>query len=707
MHKISVAIFTAITLFVSCGNPKNNAMDKEHRYTNSLIHETSPYLLQHAHNPVDWHPWSEETLELAKKEDKLLLISIGYAACHWCHVMERESFEDSAVAAVMNQHFINVKVDREERPDVDQIYMNAVQLLTGRGGWPLNCVALPDGRPLWGGTYFPKENWMNALNQLSDLYANDREKAMDYAEKLTQGVRQSGLIVLNEKTAEFSIEELELSIGNWKSNMDIKNGGRPGAPKFPMPVNMEFLLRYGSQSRDGEILDYVNTTLTQMAYGGIFDQVGGGFARYSVDDHWHIPHFEKMLYDNAQLVSLYSLAYQATRNPLYREIVEETTAFVERELFDGRGGFYSSLDADSEDESGELEEGAFYVWSKEELEHLLADDFELFAKYYNVNDYGKWEKDVYHLIRSVSDEEFGEENGLEPQELKKKVSAWKTKLLAEREKRSRPRLDDKILTSWNALMLRGYAQAYAVFEEERYLKMALKNAQFIQSVMMQEDGGLFRNHKEGKSTLDAYLEDYAAVIEAYMALYEVTLDMSWLQSAKQLADYCYDHFYDDKSKMFFFTSDRETSLISRKIETDDNVIPSSNATLAQSLFKLGHYFGNRHYRESAGTMLNNMKANIVEYGAGAAKWLGLYANYLGNYYEIAVVGPQAKQRISEINLKYIPNKLIVGSQMESSLPLLEHKFSPNKTTIYVCIDGACKLPVSGSEEALEQIDITF
>ena len=280
-------------------------------------------------------------------------------------------------------------------------------------------------------------------------------------------------------------------------------------------------------------------------------------------------------------------------------------------------------------------------------------------------------------------------------------------MLAERENRSRPRLDDKILTSWNALMLRGYAQAYAVFQEEHYLKMALKNAHFIQSNMMQEDGGLFRNNKEGRSTLDAYLEDYSAVIEAYITLYEVTLDMSWLQSAKQLADYCYDHYYDDESKMFFFTSDREKSLISRKIETDDNVIPSSNATLAQSLFKLGHYFDNRHYRESAETMLNNMKMNLFEYGAGAAKWLGLYANYLGDYYEIAVVGPEAKQRISEINRQYIPNKLVVGSVRESSLPLLEYKFNPNETTIYVCIDGACKLPVTTSEEALKQIDIAF
>ena len=682
-------------------------MDQEHKYTNSLIDETSPYLLQHAHNPVDWYAWNEKTLELAKKENKLLLISIGYAACHWCHVMERESFEDPDVAAIMNEHFINVKVDREERPDVDQIYMNAVQLLTGRGGWPLNCVALPDGRPIWGGTYFKKENWINALTQLSDLYTNEPEKAKEYAEKLTQGVKQTGLIALNEKPADFKLGELEESIVNWKPYMDFKNGGRMGAPKFPMPVNIDFLLRYGMQKNDEQMLQYAHLTLTKMAYGGIFDHVGGGFSRYSVDDHWHIPHFEKMLYDNAQLLSLYSKAYKASGDPLYREVAAETAAFVERELYNGNGGFYSSLDADSETEGGELEEGAFYVWTKAELQMILGQDFDLFAAYYNINDYGKWEKDVYHLIRSVSDEQFAQENNLAQGDLKEKVRGWKSKLMAERDKRIRPRLDDKILTSWNALMLKGYVDAYAAFGNEEYLKIAMKNAHFIQRIMMQQDGGLFRNHKAGRSTLDAYLEDYATVIDAYISLYEVTLDEIWLQSAKQFADYCYDHFYDDSSKMFFFTSDRETSLISRKIETDDNVIPSSNGILAESLFKLGHYFGNRHYQESAQTMLNNMNQNLLDYGAGAAKWLSLYANYLGDFYEVAVVGTEAMQHIKEINRKFIPNKLIVGSSKKSSLPLLQYKFNEEETTIYVCIDGACKLPVNSTEKALEQIEIAF
>ena len=311
----------------SCNKTKDQDMKDDIKYTNELINETSPYLLQHAHNPVNWHAWNDETLELAKKENKLLLISVGYAACHWCHVMEHESFEDSAVAAIMNENFINVKVDREERPDVDQVYMDAVQLLTGRGGWPLNCVALPDGRPIWGGTYFPKDNWTNALTQLADLYKNEPEKAEEYAAKLTEGIQQSGLITLNEDEAIFDKEELKVAIDNWLPTMDMKNGGRKGAPKFPMPGNLKFLLRYAVQSSNEEIMDYVNTSLTQIAYGGIFDHVGGGFARYSVDDHWHVPHFEKMLYDNAQMVSLYANAYLVTKNPLYKEVVYETIRF--------------------------------------------------------------------------------------------------------------------------------------------------------------------------------------------------------------------------------------------------------------------------------------------------------------------------------------------------------------------------------------------
>lgn len=703
----SIILLTIIIIIYSCKSQTKKNMPEDHQYTNELINETSPYLLQHAHNPVNWYAWNKETLDLAKKENKLLLISIGYSACHWCHVMEHESFEDSTVAAIMNEHFINVKVDREERPDVDQIYMNAVQLLTGRGGWPLNCVALPDGRPIWGGTYFPKDNWVNALKQLAELYKNEPEKAEEYASKLTEGIKQSDLISFNTEKASFTISELESAIKNWEQFMDFKNGGRMGAPKFPMPNNFQFLLRHAFQTKNSKILDYVNTTLTQMAYGGIYDHIGGGFARYSVDGHWHIPHFEKMLYDNAQLVTLYSNAYLVSKNPLYKQVVYETTQFVERELYNEIGAFYSSLDADSKTKTGELEEGVYYIWTKEELQNILNDDFELFSKYYNVNSYGKWEKDTYHLIRKISDKKFSKKYNLSEKELLGKVTHWKKVLLKEREKRNKPRLDDKTLTSWNALMLKAYTKAYTVFENDHFLKMALKNAHFLINKQIKEDGGLYRNYKNDKSTIEAYLEDYATVVDAFISLYEATLDENWLQTAKQLTDYSFDHFYDDQSKMFFFTSDKETNLITRKIEVDDNVIPSSNSIMANNLFKLGHYYENKNYSNNAKIMLNNVKNKTIEYGGGASNWLNLYTNYIGDFYEIAIVGENANDKLKEFNQNYIPNKLIVGSTKESKLPLLQFKYTKNETTIFVCVDGACQLPVNETKKALKQIKIEF
>ena len=706
LNRIILLLTVVVNLF-SCNGQNKKDMDNQHKFTNDLIHETSPYLLQHAHNPVKWHAWNKETLELAKKENKLLLISIGYAACHWCHVMEHESFEDSTVATIMNKNFINIKVDREERPDVDQIYMNAVQLLNGRGGWPLNCVALPDGRPIWGGTYFPKKNWINALNQLVVLYKNDPAKIEEYATNLMIGIKQSGLVTLNQKEAIFSENNLDSSINKWRLNMDFKNGGRKGAPKFPLPNNYQLLLRYAKQSNSKDIFDFVNTTLTKMAYGGIYDQIGGGFARYSVDDHWHIPHFEKMLYDNAQLVSLYANAYLITKNPLYKQVVYETTQFVERELYNDIGAFYSSLDADSKTKEGKLEEGIFYIWTKDELKKLLGTDFDLFSDYYNVNNSGKWEKNTYHLFRSNSDKEFAAENKLSKKELSQIVRKWKNILLDKRDQRNKPRLDDKTLTSWNALMLKAYINAYTVFNDSHFLKMALKNAVFIRNKQIKEDGGLYRNYKNGKSNIEAYLEDYATVIDAYISLYEATFDEDWLFTAKQLTDYCFDHFFDVQSKMFYFTSNINSDLITRKIEIDDNVIPSSNSIMANNLFKLGHFYANKNYGKTAKIMLNNVEGNALDYAEGHSNWLLLYSNYLTEFYEIAIVGTDAKEKLQELNLHYIPNKLLVGGTKESDLPLLQNKYSSNTTTYYVCVDGACKLPVTETDKALKQINIKF
>lgn len=679
----------------------------EHKYTNDLIHETSPYLLQHAHNPVDWKPWNKETLELAKKENKLIIISVGYAACHWCHVMEEESFENDSVAKIMNENFISIKVDREERPDVDQVYMNAVQLMTGQGGWPLNCITLPDGRPIFGGTYFQKDQWINALHQLSELYKNDPDRAVEYAEKLTQGVQNSELITINSDAPVFELDSIHQTIQNWSKYMDLDMGGSTGAPKFPMPTNAHYLLRYAYQAKNEEVLAYTNTYLTKMAYGGLYDQVGGGFARYSVDAKWHVPHFEKMLYDNGQLVSLYADAYLATKNELYKEIVLETLSFIERELTNEEGGFYSSLDADSTTAEGELEEGAFYIWTAQELQSLFPNDYELLADYYNINAYGHWEHNTYVLIRSKSDDDFAQEHNLSVAEVKEKVIAWNAVLRDERAKRDRPRLDDKTLTSWNGLMLKGYVDAYRVFDDKAYLDTALKNAQFLITQQLRADGGLNHSYKNGRSTINGYLEDYAAVIDAFIALYEVSLDEQWLQTAKQLTDYTFDHFFDETSGMFFFTSDEDESLIARKMEVTDNVIPASNSIMARNLAKLSHYYSNKHYLKTSTQMLNNIMPNISQYPGGYSNWLQLMSDFASHYYEIAVSGTDAVQKIKEINQVYIPNKLIAAATQISDIPLMEDRFNEDATYIYICVDGTCKLPEVEVDSALKQVNRYF
>ncbi len=705
----TILLLLIIISFSNCkSQTKETKMPKEtHKFTNDLIKETSPYLLQHAHNPVNWHAWNEETLALAKKENKLILISIGYAACHWCHVMEHESFEDEEVAKIMNDNYICIKIDREERPDIDQIYMNAVQLMTGRGGWPLNCIAMPDGRPVWGGTYFPKKNWTNALEQIAKLQIDEPQKLEEQATKLHQGVANSGLIHYNTDKPNFTKADLQQMVKTWENHMDFEMGGRQGAPKFPMPNNFDFLLRYAKQANDKKILHYVNTTLTKMAFGGIYDQIGGGFARYSTDKKWHIPHFEKMLYDNGQLVSLYANAYTVTKNKLYKETVYETTQFVERELMNTVGAFYSSLDADSDNAQGELEEGAFYVWTKPELEKLLEGDYNLFAEYYNVNDYGEWEEGNFNLIRTKSVKDFCSEYNITEEKLLPKIKKWKQLLLDARALKVRPRLDDKTLTSWNALMLKGYVDAYTAFDDQHFLDIALKNANFIANVQLKGDGSLYRNYKNGKSSIPAYLEDYATVADAFIKLYQATLDEKWLKLAKQLTDYSFDHFFDDKSRMFFFTSNLEKGLITRKMDTADNVIPSSNSITANNLFLLAHYYSNGTYLVTSETMLNNIKNNAMQYGSGSSNWFLLYANFIGDFYEVAIVGKDAKQKIIALNANYIPNKLIAGSLTESKLPLLVNRYFPNETKIFICVDGACQMPTNEVAKAVEMMKVEF
>ncbi|GMN05985.1 thioredoxin domain-containing protein [Croceitalea sp. MTPC5] len=673
-----------------------------HKHTNALIEETSPYLLQHAHNPVNWQAWHPEVLERAQKEDKPLLISIGYAACHWCHVMEEECFEDEEVAQMMNENFINIKIDREERPDVDQIYMDAIQMMTGNGGWPLNIIALPDGRPFWGATYLPRENWVKSLEQLTKLYKEDPEKIRGYASDLERGIQSINLVENNAEANTYSLEQLKNSVGEWSAYFDTYLGGYKRAPKFMMPNNLDFLLHYGTSQKDSTVLQYVNTTLTRMAYGGIYDHIGGGFSRYSVDTKWHVPHFEKMLYDNGQLVSLYAKAFAVTKNPLYKKVVEQSIGFVQEELSDESGGFYSSLDADSLNENDELEEGAYYVWTKAALEQLLGADFTLFKDYYNINSYGEWEEN-YVLIRDKSDQEIADKHSISVEKLKERLSKSLSVLKQAREKRKKPRLDDKILTSWNGLLLKGLVDAYRYMGDKDHLDMALKNARFIESKMLRTSGGLFRNHKNGKSTINGFLEDYAATIEAFIALYEVTFDQKWLDHAKGLTDYTLVHFNDDVSRMFFFTSDEDESLIRRTIETNDNVISASNSIMANNLLKLHKVFPKEGYGERAHRMVKNVQDNFDKNGQSFANWMHLVLYENLNFYEIAIVGEEYKKLGQEIASHYIPNSILVASEKEGGIDLLKNRYNEGQTLIYVCIEGTCKLPVVEAQQALNSI----
>lgn len=703
MRTLLIILILFITIF-SCNSSKKDILDTQHQYTNELINETSPYLLQHAHNPVNWKAWNSETLQKVKEEKKLMVISIGYSACHWCHVMEKESFEDSTVAATMNKHFVAVKVDREERPDVDQIYINAVQLMTGSAGWPLNVITLPDGRPVWGGTYFRKDNWINSLEKIEKIYQENPQRLIDYATQLEEGIKSMDLISVNTNELNFINFPSDSIVEKWSDSFDYKYGGPNRSPKFMMPNNLKYLLRHGIQYNNEKLLNYVYLTLDQIAYGGVYDHVGGGFARYSTDLRWHVPHFEKMLYDNAQLVSLYSQAYQTTKKPLYKEVVLETLEFVKREMTNPEGAFFSSLDADSPTNEGDLEEGAYYVFNKNELKLILEDDFSLFSEYYNINSYGKWEKENYVLIRQKSDVLITNEFSISQIELEQKKKSWKKKLSVHRNKRPKPRLDDKTLTSWNALMIEGYVDAFKTFQVAGYLTEALKNAQFIIENQLQPNGALNHNYKNGKSSINGYLEDYATLINAFISLYEVTLDEKWIRLSEKLTDYTYENFYNQENSMFYFTSKKDEKLITRNFEYRDNVIASSNSIMAKNLFILSHHLDNENYLNTSSKMLHNVKSEIETYPSGYSNWLDLSENYKNKYYEIVVVGKDANNKIKEINTSYLPNALVAGSLKESTKPLLKYRYIVDETLIYVCINNSCKLPVSKVSEALKLLN---
>ena len=663
---------------------------------NSLINASSPYLLQHAYNPVEWYEWNEASLKKAKDENKLIIVSVGYSACHWCHVMEHESFESHEVAEVMNKHFVCIKVDREERPDIDQIYMLAVQLMNGNGGWPLNAICLPDQRPIYGGTYFRKADWINILLNLANLWEKEPEKAIKYAERLTEGLQQAELIESGNDELTFHEKQLEEIVEPWKRNFDPIEGGYNRAPKFPLPNNWSFLLRYAYLTDDQAAMMQVMTTLEAMATGGIYDQIGGGFARYSVDGQWHVPHFEKMLYDNAQLVSLYAEAYQCLKLEPYVAVIKQTLDWVDREMTSPDGLFYSALDADSEGI-----EGKFYVWSKADFEAVVGAN-PLLLDYFNVTEEGNWEEEHTNILRrNFSDETLMEKYNLSKADFEATVEGAKLKLLEKRAERIRPGLDDKCLTAWNAQIIKGLADAAQVLNEDAYYEKAKKAASFILNNLMGEDGGLFRNYKNGKASIKGFLDDYAFLIDALISLYESDFNEAWLNEAKELTDYVLANFADEHNVMFFYTSNKGENLIARKHEVMDNVIPASNSVMAQNLQKLGLFFDDETYREQASAMLKAVQPRIKAYGSAYSNWSIQLLNEVYGINEIAIAGNNFRAAKKEFDNHYIPNKITLAGT-KSTLPLLKHKQS-EQTKIYICRNKTCQLPVNTVDKALEYI----
>lgn len=667
------------------------------KHTNSLAEATSPYLLQHAHNPVDWVEWSDEAFQRAEEEDKLVLVSIGYSACHWCHVMEHESFENEDVAALMNEHFVCIKVDREERPDVDQVYMNAVQLMTQQGGWPLNCFTLPDGRPIYGGTYFPKNQWTQVLRNLWNTYVQDPRKVEQYASKLKEGVRLSEMIEVQTKKETFDPLVIDQLVQKWKRNFDFDNGGENRAPKFPLPNNYEFLLYYGFINNDSTVVNHVHRTLKKMARGGIYDQIGGGFSRYAVDMIWKVPHFEKMLYDNGQLLSLYAKAYQHSPDAEYKKVLKQTFDWLEREMLDKKnGGYFSALDADSEGV-----EGKYYTWSKEEVENVLGLDFEIAQTYYNINEKGYWENDVHIPLREKSDVEIAEDLNLSVDELSEKIVEIESKLLTIRSKRVAPGLDTKKITSWNALLIKGLIEAGAVLNENKMKQAAIKTADWIMSDMWDDESKkLYRVPFSEKSNIKGFLDDYANTIDAFIVLYEKTFDAKWLHFAMEIMNSAIKLFSDEKTKFFYYT-ENNTELIARKMEINDNVIPSSNSVMAKNLYRLGAFFYDEKLTQRAKQVLSNIYDQMPQYGSGYSNWAQLALYFDSPSKELCIVGEQALEELKKLNHEYLPHVLFAGGNAED-IPFLKGRIKP-EITFYVCENQNCKAPKKTLEEAREMI----
>jgi uncharacterized protein YyaL (SSP411 family) len=681
-----------------------------HKHTNHLINETSPYLLQHAHNPVDWYPWNEAALSRARTEDKPILLSIGYSACHWCHVMEHESFENEEIARVMNENFVNIKVDREERPDLDQIYMNAVQMMTGHGGWPMTMFLTPEGVPFYGGTYFPPSDRYNMpgfpriLASVAEAYRSQPDQVANTATAMLGELRRVGLAEASQNN--LTEELLDSAFRRISANYDRANGGFGGAPKFPPAMNLEFLLHTHHRTGSAEALEMVDHTARKMSEGGMYDQLGGGFHRYSVDAKWLVPHFEKMLYDNALLSRMYLHLYQVNRDPDARRIAEETLDYVVREMTDAGGGFYSSQDADSEGE-----EGKFFVWSRTEIIEALGEQDGIpFCDYFDVSQTGNFEgHNILHITASIQD--VAARNKTSADELQGILDRGRQKLFALREQRIKPGRDEKILTAWNGLMLASFAEASAILERPDYRIIAEANARFLLDRLL-KDGLLLRTHKDGQSKLNGYLEDYACLIDGLISLYEATGELTWIRSALELADKMIEQFWDDSDGGFFFTGKSHEQLIVRSKEFMDNATPSGNSIAIQSLLRLGLLTGNEDYRRRATAVLRLLADQIRRYPSAFGFALKALDFYLDSPLELVLVGapgPRLDQLTRTVWRTYLPNRVIAlcrqdHDQAEALIPLFAGRNTLEaQPTAFVCQANTCQAPAKNPEELAEQL----
>jgi uncharacterized protein len=674
-------------------------MKKNDPKPNHLNGQFSPYLLQHLYNPVDWYPWGEDALKRAVNEDKPILVSIGYSACHWCHVMEKESFEDAEIAEIMNREFICIKVDREERPDIDHMYMSAVQLMTRQGGWPLNCFALPDTRPFWGGTYFPAEQWKSILLQVSQLYKNQKDDLTEQAEKLTLGIAESNFISSAKTGSTFEEHDARFFFNSLMEHMDKTGGGTVNAPKFPLPVNIEFLLDYYYHTGEAAAIDQAEVSLRKMAMGGIYDQAGGGFSRYSTDELWKVPHFEKMLYDNGQLVSVYSRAYALLKIPLFKDVVYQTIEFVDRELTSPDGMFYSALDADSEGE-----EGKFYVWKESEIDLVLGNDAPVVKDYYQVGKKGYWENGNNILLRVESDENFSRKMDMSTEDLRSLIARANQKLLESRSQRVRPGLDNKTITSWNALMINGLIDAYASFGDASFLKKAKRAVDFIISHSVTDEGKIYRSIGGKGPVIDGFLEDYALFIQSLIKLFEVTLESGYLIYARSLTEYVVNTFKSANTRLFPFSSDKGEKLKAEFYEVHDNVIPSSNSVMAMNLYYLSAYFEETDWVRRATGMTGDISSQMFRYSPGFSNWARLMLHHVYPFYIIVISGPEAGQSVKKIKNSFLPGTAVAATTEENiEIPVFRNRYKDGETWYYVCSMGQCKLPVKNIDEALRQI----